>query len=190
MKDMTTIKTSKDLTSVNKSDKKQEHIITATLKTSEAVNAENDPIQTKKLAADAGLEAKKRGSSAKVATDGTTNQATCPDDPSKIQPICEAEVVPTTTTWAHSFSVADAAVTTASRRYDQQGFEEDFGYLVFHEQELANSFETEKGKLAPRKLSNQLGSNQTTAALSTRSGTESERAQWLQLQLRQLKLMT
>ena len=76
--------------------------------------------------------------------------------------------------WAHSFSVADAAVTTASRRDD---FEEDFGYLVFHEKELANSFETEK-TLAQRKLSNQLGSNQT-AALSTRSGTESERAQWL-----------
>ena len=73
MKDMTTIKTSKDLTSVNKSDKKQEHIITATLKTSEAVNAENDPIQTKKLAADAGLEAIKRGSSAQIATDGTTS---------------------------------------------------------------------------------------------------------------------
>ena len=41
--------------------------------------------------------------------------------------------------WAHSFSVADAAVT-ASRRDFQ--FEEDFGYLVYHEQELANSFET------------------------------------------------
>ena len=53
--------------------------------------------------------------------------------------------------WAHSFSVADAAVTTASRRFDQ--FEQDFGYLVINEQELGNSIELEKTKPVQRKLS-------------------------------------
>ena len=69
-------------------------------------------------------------------------------------------------------------------------FVDRFGYLVFDDSELANSIQSEKKTVTrERRVSSNMTSN-PTAILSTRSELEEEKAQWLQIQLRQLKTMT